>query len=98
VQLGEQRAPVGAVIEIVAGGCDSTPISVHQNEDEHFLIVEGTAGIAYGDKTFDAAAGTSVTHAFCLAQSFRFSASHAGDPVARRLRGSLANNCKEGRY
>src|SRR5258708_17626259 len=50
-----------SVVEIVADAVDSTPIHVHQNEDEHFLILEGTAHIAYGDKTFDAAAGTSVT-------------------------------------
>jgi len=43
----------------------------HQNEDEHFLILEGTARIASGAETFDAAAGTSVTlrkgipHAWC---------------------------------
>jgi uncharacterized cupin superfamily protein len=34
---------------------------VHQNEDEHVLVVEGTARIAYGDKISDAAAGTVVT-------------------------------------
>jgi len=34
---------------------------IHQNEDEHFLILEGAARIAYGDKTFDAAAGETVT-------------------------------------
>jgi quercetin dioxygenase-like cupin family protein len=46
-----------SVVEIVAEPGDSTPIHVHQNEDEHFLILEGAARIAYGDKTFDAAAG-----------------------------------------
>ena len=46
-----------SVVEIVAEAGDSTPIHVHQNEDEHFLILEGAARIAYGDKTFDAAAG-----------------------------------------
>jgi len=44
---------------------------IHQNEDEHFVILEGTARIASGDKTFDAAAGTAITlskgvpHAWC---------------------------------
>src|ERR1700722_2338921 len=46
-----------SVVEIVAEPGDSTPIHVHQNEDEHFLILEGAARIAYGDKTFDAAVG-----------------------------------------
>jgi mannose-6-phosphate isomerase-like protein (cupin superfamily) len=48
-------------VEVVSDPGDSTPIHVHQDEDEHFLILEGTARIAYGDKTFDAAAGASVT-------------------------------------
>lgn len=44
---------------------------IHQNENEHFIILEGTAHIAHNDKTFDAAAGTAVTlgkgipHAWC---------------------------------
>jgi mannose-6-phosphate isomerase-like protein (cupin superfamily) len=49
-----------SVVEIVSSPGDSTPMHVHQNEDEHILVVEGTARIAYGDKTFDAAAGTAV--------------------------------------
>jgi mannose-6-phosphate isomerase-like protein (cupin superfamily) len=50
-----------SVVETVSDPGDSTPLHVHQNEDEHFLVLEGTARIMYGDKTFDAAAGTSVT-------------------------------------
>ena len=47
-----------SVVEIVADPGDGTPIHIHQNEDEHFIILEGMAHIAYGEKTFDAAAGT----------------------------------------
>jgi len=50
-----------SVVEIVSDSRDGTPIHIHQNEDEHFVILEGTARIVFGDKTFDAAAGTSVT-------------------------------------
>jgi mannose-6-phosphate isomerase-like protein (cupin superfamily) len=50
-----------SVVEIVSDHRDGTPIHIHQNEDEHFIILEGTARIASGDKTFDAAAGTAVT-------------------------------------
>src|SRR5258708_22599064 len=39
---------------------DSTPMHIHRNEDEHLLVLEGTAHIALGDKTFDAAAGTAI--------------------------------------
>ena len=44
---------------------------VHQNEDEHILIIEGKARIAYGNEEFDAASGTAVVlkrnipHAWC---------------------------------
>jgi quercetin dioxygenase-like cupin family protein len=50
-----------SVVEIVAEAGDSTPIHVHQNEDEHFLILEGSARIAYGDKMLDAAAGETIS-------------------------------------
>ncbi len=60
-----------SVVEIISQPGDGTPIHVHRNEDEHFIILEGTARILYGDKTFDAPAGTSVSairnipHAWC---------------------------------
>ena len=50
-----------SVVEIVAETGDSTPMHVHQNEDEHFLILEGSARIAYGDKMLDAAAGETIS-------------------------------------
>jgi mannose-6-phosphate isomerase-like protein (cupin superfamily) len=50
-----------SVVEIVAEPGDSTPIHTRQNEDEHFLILEGAARIAHGDRRFDAEAGASVT-------------------------------------
>jgi mannose-6-phosphate isomerase-like protein (cupin superfamily) len=49
-----------SVVEIVADPGDRMPLHVHQNEDEHFLVLEGTARIASGDQTFDATAGTAV--------------------------------------
>ena len=36
-------------------------LHIHQNEDEHFTILEGTVRFVCGDRTFDAAAGTSFT-------------------------------------
>ena len=50
-----------SVTEIVASPGDSTPIHLHEKEEEHFLILEGTVRFLYGDKTFDATAGTMVT-------------------------------------
>jgi mannose-6-phosphate isomerase-like protein (cupin superfamily) len=49
-----------SVVEIVSSPGDSTPMHVHQNEDEHIFVVEGSARIACGDKTIEAAAGMAV--------------------------------------
>jgi mannose-6-phosphate isomerase-like protein (cupin superfamily) len=50
-----------SVTEILSSPGDSTPVYLHENEDEHILVVEGTARVLYGDKTFDATAGTVVS-------------------------------------
>jgi mannose-6-phosphate isomerase-like protein (cupin superfamily) len=49
-----------AVVEILSHPGDSTPLHVHQNEDEHFLVLEGTGRIVRGDETFDAPAGSAI--------------------------------------
>jgi mannose-6-phosphate isomerase-like protein (cupin superfamily) len=48
-------------VEIISGPGDGTPMHVHQHEDEHIIVLEGTARIACGDKVFDAEAGKVVT-------------------------------------
>jgi mannose-6-phosphate isomerase-like protein (cupin superfamily) len=50
-----------SVVEIVSSPGDSTPMHIHQNEDEYFVVIEGIARIACGDKIVDAAAGTAMT-------------------------------------
>lgn len=50
-----------SVTEILSSPGNSTTVHVHQNEDEHILVLEGTARVLYGDKTFNATAGTMVT-------------------------------------
>ena len=49
-----------SVVEILSLPGDSTPMHVHQNEDEHLCVLEGTARVARGDEMFDAPAGTAV--------------------------------------
>jgi quercetin dioxygenase-like cupin family protein len=50
-----------SITEIISSPGDSTPIHLHENEDEHLLVVEGTARVPYGDKTLDAKPGTMVS-------------------------------------
>jgi quercetin dioxygenase-like cupin family protein len=49
-----------SVTEIVSSPGDSTPIHLHVMEDEHLLVLEGTARVLLGDRAFDASAGTAV--------------------------------------
>lgn len=59
------------VFEVVAEPRNGVPMHVHENEEEHFIIVEGTAYMANGDKRLDVTAGSAVTvgkgvpHAWC---------------------------------
>jgi quercetin dioxygenase-like cupin family protein len=46
-----------SLVEIVSSPGDGTPLHVHEIDDEHVFVVEGTARIAYGDKVFDVQAG-----------------------------------------
>jgi len=48
-------------VEIVSAPGDGTPLHMHQNEDEHLMVLEGVARVALGDRVFDAEAGTLVT-------------------------------------
>jgi mannose-6-phosphate isomerase-like protein (cupin superfamily) len=58
-------------LELIADSRNGVPMHIHQNEDEHFIVLEGSLHIANGDKRFDAPAGTTVTikkgvpHAWC---------------------------------
>jgi mannose-6-phosphate isomerase-like protein (cupin superfamily) len=60
-----------SVIEIVADPGNGVPLHIHDKEEEHFIVVEGTLDFANGDRRWDAPAGTSVTvkrgvpHAWC---------------------------------
>ena len=49
------------ILELVADPRNGVPMHIHQNEDEHFVVLEGTLHLANGDKTLNAPAGTAVT-------------------------------------
>ena len=67
----EETEGAFATLKLVADPRNGTPMHVHKNEDEHFIVLEGTLHIANGDQTSDAPAGTTVTvgrgvpHAWC---------------------------------
>jgi mannose-6-phosphate isomerase-like protein (cupin superfamily) len=46
-----------SVVEILSSPGDSTPMHTHMYEDEYIFVVEGTALIACGDRTFEASVG-----------------------------------------
>jgi quercetin dioxygenase-like cupin family protein len=50
-----------SLVEIVSDPGDGTPMHIHEREDEHIAVLEGTARIAYGDKVFDCRAGDIAT-------------------------------------
>jgi quercetin dioxygenase-like cupin family protein len=50
-----------SLVEIVSDPGDGTPLHIHEREDEHIAVLEGTARIAYGDKVFDCRAGDIAT-------------------------------------
>ena len=45
------------MLEVVADPRNGVPIHIHKNEDEHFLVLEGTLHIVIGDVTLDVRAG-----------------------------------------
>lgn len=57
----EDTAGVYMMFEVVADPRNGVPVHIHKNEEEHFLIVEGTLRVANGDELVDVPAGTAVT-------------------------------------
>jgi mannose-6-phosphate isomerase-like protein (cupin superfamily) len=60
-----------SVMEVVADPRNGVPLHIHNKEEEHFIVLEGTLDIAIGERRWDAPAGASVTvargvpHAWC---------------------------------
>jgi quercetin dioxygenase-like cupin family protein len=50
-----------SLVEIVSDPGDGTPMHVHEREDEHIAVLEGTARLPYGDEVFDIHAGDVAT-------------------------------------
>jgi len=80
-----------SITEIVASPGDSTPVHVHRKEDEHLLLVEGTARILYLGKTFDATAGTMVS----LARNVPHAWGNPTDTPIRLMITATPGGCEE---
>lgn len=50
-----------AAMEVIAGSGFGPPLHIHQNENEHFFVLEGSVSFVCGDRKFDATAGTAFT-------------------------------------
>lgn len=50
-----------SLVEVVSEPGDGTPMHVHELEDEHIAVLDGTVRIAYGDRVFDGQPGDVVT-------------------------------------
>ena len=57
----EETAGAYTILELIADPGNGVQMHIHTNEDEHFIVLEGTLRIVNGDKTLDAEAGTTVT-------------------------------------
>jgi len=57
----DETAGVYTIFEALADPRNGVPMHVHANEDEHFLVLEGTLHVANGDERLDVPAGAAVT-------------------------------------
>ena len=48
------------MVEIISEPGDSTPLHVHEKEDEYLLVLEGTARVVLGEETIEATAGQTL--------------------------------------
>jgi quercetin dioxygenase-like cupin family protein len=56
----ETRGAYAVVESVAEPGC-GVPLHLHQNEEEHFVVIEGAYRVVCNDRAFVAAAGTSFT-------------------------------------
>ena len=69
----EQTGGAFSMVEAIAEPGNGVPMHTHHNEDEHFIVLEGTFSVAVGNKNQDLSAGETITvprgapHAWCNA-------------------------------
>jgi quercetin dioxygenase-like cupin family protein len=69
----DQTSGAFSMVEAFAEPGNGVPMHIHHNEDEHFIVLEGTFHVAVGNKSRDLSAGETITapkgvpHAWCNA-------------------------------
>ena len=80
-----------SVTEFLSSPGSSTPIHLHEKEDEYLLVLEGTVRVLYGDKTFDATTGTVVN----LVRGIQHAWGNATDTPVRVIMTAVPGGCEE---
>jgi quercetin dioxygenase-like cupin family protein len=80
-----------SVTEILANPGNSTPLHRHENEDEHFLILEGTVRFLYGEESFEHSTG----HFFSAKRGIPHAWGNATDSPARMLITLTPGGCED---
>ncbi|WP_263383660.1 cupin domain-containing protein [Granulicella arctica] len=80
-----------SVVEIVADPGDSTPLHVHEREDEYLLVLEGSARVVLGETTLEATAGQTVE----MKRGIPHAWGNASDKPVRLLFTATPGGCEE---
>jgi quercetin dioxygenase-like cupin family protein len=80
-----------SLTEFLSSPGSSTPIHLHEREDEHLLVLEGMVRVLYGDQTFDATPGTMVS----LLRGIQHAWGNPADTPARVIMTAVPGGCEE---
>ena len=61
VFLGLADSPSAKNISPLRGFSGLNSVHIDENEDEHFVVAEGTASMVNGDQAFEATAGAAIS-------------------------------------
>jgi quercetin dioxygenase-like cupin family protein len=80
-----------SVTEFLSSPGSSTPIHLHEKEDEYLLVVEGMVRVLYGEEMFHATAGTMVT----LLRGIQHAWGNPTDTPTRVIMTAVPGGCEE---
>jgi quercetin dioxygenase-like cupin family protein len=80
-----------SVTEFLSDPGSSTSIHLHEREDEYLLVVEGMVRVLYGERTFDATAGTMIS----LLRGIQHAWGNPTDRPVRVIMAAVPGGCEE---